>query len=168
MALNDVKVHFSPYDSVSSLTYIVAASATTIKAGDVVSLETASGTGAVITIADASPTTTTAVTNGLRVVGVAATTSTNTSGAAGSVEVFQPLPGIIWKAKAKTASTADTQAEIDAKQNDCILLDVTAGVVTVDFAASHSDASGIQVVGGNPDTQEIYFQFRSSMIEGKL
>lgn len=170
MSLNDIRLQDTGGLSVvPSREYQVAASATTIKAGEPVSLETADGTATVIALADGGPTVSSAVTSGLKIIGIAATTSTNTASAAGKVQVSLAMPGIVvWKAKAKTASTADTQSEIDAKANDCIVLDATAGVYTVDFAAAHAATNGIEVVGGDPATTEIYFTFRPVVCEGKI
>ena len=163
MALGDIKIHdMGGLSVLPSRTYQVAASATLIQPGEPVRVETAAGTATVIKFVDGDPTTST-----LQVVGVAASVSTNTAAAAGTVEVYLPMPGqVTWKAKAKTASTADTQSEIDAKANDCIVLDLTSNDFTVDFAAVHANTNGIQVVGGDPLTQEIYFQFRPIVTQG--
>jgi len=165
MALNDIKVHdLGGLNSLPSRTYQVAASATLIYPGEPVAIETAAGTPTVVKLADAQP-----VVSGLQVLGIASSTSTNTAAAAGTVDVSLAMPGqVVWKAKAKTASIADTQAEIDAKANDCIVLDLTGTSFTIDFAAVHANTNAIQVVGGNPDTTEIYFTFRPIVVEGAI
>ncbi len=165
MALGDIKIHdMGGLSALPSATYQVAASATLIQPGEPVKVETAAGTATVIKFADGDPTTST-----LQVVGVAAGVSTNTAAAAGTVEVYLPMPGqVTWKARALTAATADTQAEIDAKANDCIVLDLTTTNFRVDFAAAHANTNGIQVVGGDPLTQEIYFRFRPVITEGAI
>lgn|SRR3990167_1048281 len=170
MSLNDIRLQDTGgLNVVPSRSYQVAASATTIKAGEPVTLETGPGTATVVPMPDGAPTVSTAVTSGLKVIGIAATTSTNTASAAGSVQVYLPMPGIVtWKAKAKVASGADTQSEIDAKANDCIVLDLTSSVYTVDFAAAHADTNGIEVVGGDPRTSEIFFTFRPVVCEGDI
>jgi len=164
MAANDIKIHdLGGLNTLPTRRYQVAASATLIQPGEPVRVETAAGTATVVKLADGEPTTST-----LQVLGVAASVSTNTSAAAGVVDVYLPLPNVVWKCKAKTASTADTQTEIDAKANDCIVLDLTSSTFTVDFAAAHADTNGIQVVGGDPATQEIYFTIRPVVSEGAV
>ena len=164
MALGDIKIHdMGGLNSLPSRTYQVAASATLIYPGEPVRVETAAGTATVVKLADGEPTTST-----LQVVGIASSTSTNTAAAAGTVEVYMPVEQVTWKCKAKTSTTADTQSEIDAKANDCIVLDLTSTTFTVDFAAVHANTNGIQVVGGDPLTQEIYFKFRPVVTEGAV
>jgi len=50
-----------------------------------------------------------------RFTGIAKSDSTETAAAAGEVYTWLPLPGLIYSGFAKTASTADTQAEVDAR-----------------------------------------------------
>lgn len=63
--------------------------------------------------------------------GVAATTSTETSGAAGTVAVTKMVPGTTWLIAPKVAATWDTQAEYDALVGDRVLLDLTSSTWTI-------------------------------------
>ena len=93
--------------------------------------------------------------------GIAKSTSTDTAAAAGEVNVWYPLPGLIYSGKAKSAAAADTQAEIDALQGKRVVFDLTATVWTVDTAAADSaSANGVEIVGGEYQTSTIYFIVR--------
>lgn len=143
----------------------VAASATIIYAGEPVKIETAAGTATVVKLADAEP----VIGTTLQVMGIAAKDSTNTASVAGEVEVYLPMPGIVtWAAKAKSAAAVDTQAEIDALRNDCLLFDLTNDAFTIDTAAGHVITGGVQVVGGNKETKEVYFKFRPDACQGAV
>lgn len=93
--------------------------------------------------------------------GFAATDSTHTASADGVVKVYVPEEGAVWRAKAKTSTTADTQAEINALVGDRVVLDLTSSTWTIDAAAGDNSANAFYIVGGNPTTAEIYFTVRS-------
>lgn len=133
------------------------AAATAIYAGEPVKAKVA-GSNYVIPLADAEPVigTTTAVW------GIAQCNSTQTATADGYVDVYFPVPGIVYSAAAKSAAAADTQAEIDALKGKRVVLDLTGGVYTVDTAAADGATNGILIVGGDYNTSTIYFQIRSS------
>jgi hypothetical protein len=120
-------------------TYQTEAAATAIKYGEPVKLKTA-GSEYVIPLADAEP----VVGTTTFVAGIAATNSTQTSTADGTVEVFKPLNGAVYLATPKTASDIDTQAKYNALVNTPVLFDLTAGVYTVDVGAT-SATSGLVV-----------------------
>lgn len=119
--------------------YQTEAAATNILFGEPVKLKTA-GSEYVIPLADAEPVvgTTTAV------VGIAATTSTETASADGVVYVFENLPGAVWLCAAKDSTTIDTQAEYNALVNTPVLFDLTSSVYTVDTGATAS-TSGLVI-----------------------
>lgn len=140
------------------------ANATAIYAGEPVKLK-AAGSPYVIPLADGEP----VIGTTTQVVGVAASDSTQTASADGYVMVYPAnLPGVIWKAKGKTSSTVDTQSEINALCGDNVVLDLTSSTYTVDAAAGNGATSGVQIVGGNPDTTEVYFKFRPAATEGAI
>lgn len=58
-------------------------------------------------------------------IGIAASTSTQTAGAAGTVDYFPLTPGQIYMISPKVAATWDTQAEYDALVGKRVLLDLT-------------------------------------------
>lgn len=114
-----------------SKVYQTEAAATNIKFGEPVKLKTA-GSQYVIPLADAEP----VVGTTTYVVGIAATTSTETASADGTVEVFENLPGTVWLCNAKSSAAVDTQAEYDALVNVPVLFDLTSSVYTVDTAVT--------------------------------
>jgi len=147
----------SPSYSVSSV--LVAAggvgtivNGTPTKSADAVT----AATGAIVPMVDGDGTT------AQRFTGVAKSTSTDTAAAAGSVDVWLPLPGLFYSAKAKTASTFDTQAEVTALFGKSVFFDLTTAVWTVDVAATAAQVNCVIIVGGDFRTQEVYFNYKNS------
>lgn len=91
-------------------------------------------------------------------VGIAASTSTHTSSADGYVDVYQPISGAVYRAKAKSTTAADTQSEVDDLVGKHTLFDLTASTYTIDTAASDDINNGLLIVGGNPSNNEVDFQ----------
>lgn len=121
-----------------------------------------SSAGAVVPMVDANGTTSE------RFTGIAKSTSTDTAAAAGEVYTFIPLPGIIYAAQAKSATAADTQAEIDALKGQRSVFDLTGtvgpgltGKWTVDTAAGDGANNTLTIVGGVYQTSTIYFIYSS-------
>lgn len=163
MAKGNVRIHQNPYNSLPTITKQTAASATAIYAGEPVKLSNA-GAVDVIHLADNEP----VIGTTTQVIGITATDSTHTATAVGTVEVYAPLPGIIYACKATTAANFDTAAEIAALENDRVLFDLTSTTFTVDENAGDTATSGLQIVGGNPLTQEVYFIIRPAATEGPV
>lgn len=63
--------------------------------------------------------------------GIASTTSSETTTAAGVVRVTKMIPGLTYLAAPKVAATWDTQAEYDALVGARVLLDLTGGIYTI-------------------------------------
>lgn len=93
--------------------------------------------------------------------GIAKDDSTDTAAAAGSVTLWLPLPGYVYAAKAKTASTADTQAEITALFRKRVIFDLTTALWTVDAAATDALVNCVTIVGGDYLTQTLYFTYKN-------
>jgi len=93
--------------------------------------------------------------------GIAKSTSTDTASAAGSVTLWLPLPGYVYAAKAKTASTADTQAEITALFRKRVVFDLTSTLWTVDAAAADALINCVTIVGGDFQTQTLWFTYKN-------
>lgn len=89
--------------------------------------------------------------------GVAKSVSTDTTGAAGTVQLFMPLPGMFYVASPKVAGAANTEAEILALCGKRIILDLTTGDWTVDTAAVDGIGNAVVIVGGNPGEDKVYF-----------
>ncbi len=123
--------------------------------------------GTVVPMVDADGTTSQVFT------GICKTISTDTASAAGVVYTFMPLPGIIYAAKAKSATAANTQAKIDALRGGRFVFDLTGtvgpgltGTWTIDTAAGDGSTNCIVVLGGEYQTNTLYFiyQVRGSIM----
>jgi hypothetical protein len=118
--------------------------------------------GAVIPMVDANGTTSE------RFTGIAKTTSTDTAAAAGEVYTFIPLPGIQYAAKAKSATAANTQAKIDALLAARLVFDLTGtvgpgltGTWTIDTVAGDGANNCVVIIGGEYQTNTLYFMYSS-------
>lgn len=125
-----------------SLKYYVAANSvgadgtvSRIKAGEPVTK--VAGAAGALAAATNAPTTT------LRIVGIAAGTSTETASAAGTVDVIPAVPGQLWLIAPKTAASWDTQAEYNALCGARVLIDNTTGTYTI--LATDSASNGCVV-----------------------
>lgn len=138
------------------LRFQTEANATAIKAGEFVKWK-ANGSPYVIPLADADGVIGTMV----GIVGLAKSDSTQTAAADGYVDVYLPIPGVVYEIKAKSAAAANTQAEIDALCGDRVIIDLTSGNYTLDTAAGEAQTSPFVIVGGNPDISSLYVVLRS-------
>ena len=75
----------------------------------------------------------------------------------GQVDVYIPLPGVIYAAKAKTATLANTAALVTALIGKRVKFSVVAGKIGVDTAQADAAANGVRIVGGDYQTSTIYF-----------
>lgn len=136
-------------------TYVVASgAAATIATGTPAKCVTADASvaGAVIPMVDGD-----GLVTGERFVGLAKTISTDTAAAAGTVDTWAPVPGILYRGFAKSATAADTQAEINALMGKKVLFDLTTGDWTVDTGASDALVNCVVIQGGIPQSSEILF-----------
>lgn len=99
------------------------------------------------------------IVTGERFVGLAKNTSSDTAAAAGVVDTWAPVPGILYRGKPKTAGAADTQAEINALAGKKVLFDLTTGDWTVDSAAADALINCVVVCGGTPNNDELCFYY---------
>jgi hypothetical protein len=156
MATADMRHHEVPYGSVPVVTWQTEAGATDINAGEPVKLK-AAGSPYVIPLADGDLT----IGTDTAMIGFTASASTHTASADGSVDVYRPLPGIVYAMKATTATNIDTQAELDALKGDRITIDLSGGTYTMDENAGDNANNAFYIVGGNIETGEIYFTVRT-------
>lgn len=96
---------------------------------------------------------------GQRFTGIAKGDSSETASAAGAVDIWLPLAGLIYSCKAKTASTADTQAEVDALSGKRVVFDLTASTWTIDAAAADAVVNCVVIIGGDFRTQTLNFVY---------
>lgn len=149
----DVLIPGNGNSSTTTLPFAVQASATDIQPGKAVKI---TGNYAVL-IADAHPLIGTDV-----VIGVTASQSTQTASLDGTIQVLMPIPGVIYKAKAKDTTLISTQAELTALLNKQVVFDVTNGIFTIDTAVSEISTNGLRIVGGDITLGLIYFIFLQS------
>jgi hypothetical protein len=159
MARFDIKVR-TPICPMFTIDWIVAAGAvSTIYAGEpsIKGEATGTSTGAVLPAADGDPLTTSTH----QFSGVAKNDSTDTAAAAGAVTTWMPLPGLVYEAKAKTSSTADTAAEVNALKDKRVILDCTTPgshtAWTVDAAATDANTNAVVILGGDYRTSTVFF-----------
>lgn len=93
--------------------------------------------------------------------GVAAKDSEETSGAAGYVDLYMPLPNIIYEIRALTTTLVDVRSEIDALVGEYHVIDLTTDLFTLDTAAGDGANNAFLIVGGNPTMSTLYFMVRS-------
>ena len=94
-----------------------------------------------------------------RFLGIAKNLSTDTASADGTVDIWLPVAGLIYSGKAKTASTADTQAEVDALSGKRVVFDLTSSTWTIDAAATDAVANNVVIIGGDYRTQTLDFVY---------
>lgn len=137
--------------------YVVASGGSaTIARGTPAKCVTADGSvaGAVIPMVDGD-----GLVTGERFVGLAKNTSTDTASAAGVVDTWAPVAGMVYRGFAKSGTAADTQAEINALMGKKVLFDLTAGDWTVDTAATDALVNCVVIQGGYPQSSEILFVY---------
>lgn len=142
---------------------VAAGGVSTIQAGTPTKLSsgTRGSTQTVIPMVDADGSTSQVFT------GIAKSTSNDTASVAGTVQLIMPLPGIIYAAKAKSATGANTQAKINALLYGRFVFDLTgtvgpglSGQWTVDTAAGDGSTNCLVIVGGEYQTNTVYFIYQ--------
>lgn len=126
MALGDIQIYTEgAYGYPGDDVYAVASGAVaSIKAGEPVSKALAAV--AVTALATNKPVVATDF-----MAGIAATTSTDTATAGGTVSVTKMIAGLTYLISPKVAATWDTQAEYDALVGSRVLLDLTSSAYTI-------------------------------------
>lgn len=114
----------------------------------------ASWTGAVIPMVDGDGTTS------QRFTGIAKNTSTDTASVAGVVTLWLPLPGYVYAAKSKSAASANTAALVQALYGKRVVFDLTSSLWTVDAAAADAAANMLVIIGGDYNTNTLYFAYK--------
>lgn len=94
-----------------------------------------------------------------RFTGLAKDVSTDTASANGTVNVWAPVPGLVYRGFAKSATAFDTQSEIDALMGKKVLFDLTSGDWTVDTAATDALVNCVVIAGGIPSASEVLFVY---------
>lgn len=89
--------------------------------------------------------------------GIAKSVSTDTASVAGAVELYLPVPSLVYVGKPKVVGAADTQTEIDALGGKRVVFDLTTGDWTIDSAAVDGATNGIVIIGGSIADDALYF-----------
>lgn len=157
MALNDIVVLASgPFGTVGAKKFAVAAGATTINPGEPV-VKALAGTS-VSAMATNKP-----VVGTDYLAGIAASTSTNTASAAGTVDVFPIAPNTVYLIKPKVAATWDTQAEYDALVGARVLIDLTSSSYTILAADGATYGCVIEPLDIKKYPGKVAFSFRAGV-----
>lgn len=138
--------------------YRVAAGSTTINAGEPVKLTIAGG-AYVVRSATNEPVTGTAT-----FVGIAASTSNQTAGLDGVVDVYGPTPNVIFRASAKLATAVDTDAELIGLLMNRVAFDLTGALFTLSESVADAATNGLVIVGGDILTGKVDFIVRNSVL----
>jgi hypothetical protein len=93
--------------------------------------------------------------------GIAKSDSNDTTTADGTVQVWAPVPGLLYRGYAKTSTLADTQAELNALMGKRVVFDLGTSPLawTVDTAATDALANCVCIAGGDPNTASILFVY---------
>ena len=150
MAKNDVKiVDKGGYMNVPTRTFDVqdrtSSSDTVLYPGDPVKILAGEGGNYAGHLATGDPEIGTDI-----VIGIVATQSTETSTADGTVEVYMPLPGVVYRCKATTVANINTAAKLLLLKNDCVAFDLTSTTFTVDEnEGSDENVHGLRILDGD-------------------
>lgn len=136
---------------------VAAGGAATIAAGTPTKSADAAGaiTGAVVPMVDGDGTI------AQKFSGIAKSDSTDTAAAAGTVTLWLPLPGMVYAAACKTTS-ADTAAKLTALFQKHVVFDLTSTTWTVDAAATDALVSCVTIIGGEYQTNTVYFTYKDA------
>lgn len=158
MALGDITLYdMGAFGYPGDMEFAVAASATTIKAGEPVAKALGNATGNVVTpAADGFP-----VVGTTYAAGIATTTSTNTASAAGTVKVMKLVPGVTYLCAPKTAATWDTQAEYDALVGARITIDLTSSTYTMDASDGATNGCVVEPLDITKHPGKVRFSIRA-------
>lgn len=157
MSRNDIKIKdIGGYNVAPTRRFLTEAGATAILQGEPVKFK-ALGARYVIPLADGDG----VIGTMTPIVGIAASDSNHTASADGSVEVYLPLPGIVYEIKAKSAASADTQSEIDALTLDRAIIDLTSSAYTLDATGTDVVTAPFVIVGGDPLKSSLFVTIRA-------
>lgn len=158
MAKNDIKiVSTGGYLDVPVFVHKVqdttSSSSTQILAGEPVKISGAESGNYVLKLATGDPEIGTDI-----VVGIAKSNSTETSTADGTVDVYMPLPGVVYRCDATTAGNIDTEAEALLLRFDTVTFDLTSTTYTVDEdEGSDENVHGLRMLDFDVDKGTVDF-----------
>lgn len=147
----DIKILRTAGGDVPTYRWQTDAGDAAIKAGDPVKIK-AAGSPYVIGLADGDLT----IGTDTAMVGIAASDSTHTAAADGHVDVYIPLPGIVYEAKATTAGNVAATLV-----GDRITVDLTGTTYTMDENATDGANNAFYVTGVDTESDTIEFIIRA-------
>ena len=158
MAKGDVRIYKNPYNSLPTITVKVddrtTTSDTAIYAGEPVKIYGAEGGNYATHLATAEPIIGTDI-----VLGITASDSTETSTVNGEVEVYLPLPGVIYACKATTPANLEEGILLDT-----VTFDLSGTTYTVDEdEGTDENVHGLRILGYDSDTEEVFFTFKDGV-----
>lgn len=135
---------------------VASGGAATIQRGTPTKCVTADGSvaGAVIPMVDGD-----GLVTAERFTGLAKDNSTDTAAVAGIVNLWAPVPGLLYRGSPKTATSCNTQAKLNALFGKKVLFDLTSTTWTVDTAATDALVNCVVIVGGIPAADEVLFMY---------
>lgn len=99
------------------------------------------------------------------IVGLTASTGTHTSAADGTIDVYMPLPGVVYEGFASTASNIATTALLNALLGDRVPKEISAtslaGNWTIDENGAEGQTNPYWMIGGDPAAGTIKFMIRA-------
>jgi len=157
MAVNDVRIRDTAgHNVIPTQTIRTEAAASDIDAGEPVKRGGTGGNYA-IPLADGDPELDTDL-----MFGIAASAGTHTATADGVVEVYKPLPGVVYECAATTPANVDTDAELLGVEQDRVTFDLATGTYTIDENEGDNQNHGLVITGGDTATGVLYFEIRSA------
>lgn len=103
-------------------------------------------------------------------VGIAQSDSTETTSAAGTVEVYVLDGGEVLRCRAKATSDVDTAAKLLAIANDNLVFDLTGSTWTIDVGAGTSALNGMTATGSGDVVDglvDVRVKARATMVGSK-
>lgn len=97
------------------------------------------------------------------IVGIAATTSTNTATAVGTVNVIPLNSNTVWLIKPKTATSWDTQAEYDALVGKRMTIDLTSSSYTLNATDAAGNGCVVAPLDISKYPGKVAFRFRAAL-----
>lgn len=147
----DIKIVRTAGGNVPTYRWQTDAGDTAIKAGDPVKIK-AAGSPYVIGLADGDLT----IGTDTAMVGIAASDSTHTASADGVVDVYIPLPGVVYEAKATTAGNVAATLV-----GDRVTVDLAGTTYTIDENATDGATNAFYITGVDADRGTVEFIIRA-------
>ncbi len=91
--------------------------------------------------------------------GISKSQSNDTAAVAGTVQIWAPVPGLLYGGYSKASTDTNTQAKINALMGKRVVFDLTSFVWTVDAAAADALANCVCIAGGNPRESYVWFVY---------